>query len=80
LQRLGSRSFSLYLVHEPIVVSVAQAFDPQHQALGFVVVALAAVALATEVFYRLVERPSIALARRVHARIVDAAAESPAVA
>ena len=80
LQRLGSRSFSLYLVHEPIVVSVAQLFDPQDQALGFIVVALAAVAVATEVFYRLVERPSIALARRVHARIVDAAAESPALA
>jgi peptidoglycan/LPS O-acetylase OafA/YrhL len=74
LQRLGGRSFSLYLVHEPIIVSVAQRFDPQHRPFEFLAVSLVLVAAATEAFYRLVERPSIALARRVHARIVDAGA------
>jgi peptidoglycan/LPS O-acetylase OafA/YrhL len=76
LQRLGGRSFSLYLVHEPIIVSVAQRVDPQHRPLEFVTMSLVLVAAATEVFYRLVERPSITLARRVHARIV---ASGPAV-
>ncbi|MFT3855760.1 MAG: acyltransferase [Ilumatobacteraceae bacterium] len=72
LQRLGSRSFSLYLVHEPIVVSVAQRFDPQHRPLDFLAVSLVLVAIMTELFFRLVERPSIALARRVNALIVTA--------
>jgi peptidoglycan/LPS O-acetylase OafA/YrhL len=66
LQHLGSRSFSLYLVHEPIVVSVAQHVDPQHRPLQFIVASLVVVGLATEVFYRLVERPSIGLAQRVY--------------
>ncbi len=71
LQRLGLRSFSLYLVHEPIVVSVAQHIDPQRQPFEFIVVSLVVVAAATEIFYRVVERPSIALARRVYASAVD---------
>jgi peptidoglycan/LPS O-acetylase OafA/YrhL len=66
LQHLGSRSFSLYLVHEPIVVSVAQHVDPQHRPLEFVVASLVVVGLATELFYRLVERPSIGLAQRMY--------------
>ena len=81
LLRLGSRSFSLYLVHEPVIVSVAQRFDPQHRPLDFLVVSLVVIAVVTEVFYRLVERPSIALARHVHARIVAGeSAPSPATA
>jgi peptidoglycan/LPS O-acetylase OafA/YrhL len=54
---LGGRSFSLYLVHEPIVVSVAVALDsaaPGQVAL----LALPLSLLVTEVFFRLVERPS----------------------
>jgi peptidoglycan/LPS O-acetylase OafA/YrhL len=70
LQRLGMVSFSLYLVHEPIVVSVAQRLDPQRQTVQFIVVSLLLVAAATAVFYVVVERPSIALARRVHAKVV----------
>lgn len=77
LQRLGLRSFSLYLVHEPIVVSVAQRFDPQQQPVAFLAVSLVLIAVVTEAFYRLVERPSIALARRVYARIT---ADEPAPA
>jgi peptidoglycan/LPS O-acetylase OafA/YrhL len=58
---LGIRSFSLYLVHEPIVVSVAfllHATNPLYVALIAVPLSL----LAGEVFFRLVERPSQRLA------------------
>ncbi|MET3206655.1 UNVERIFIED_ORG: peptidoglycan/LPS O-acetylase OafA/YrhL [Arthrobacter sp. UYEF13] len=58
---LGIRSFSLYLVHEPIVVSVAFLLG----ATNPFVVALIAVPmslLAAEAFFRLVERPSHRLA------------------
>ncbi|MEJ1192821.1 acyltransferase family protein [Pseudarthrobacter sp. CCNWLW207] len=58
---LGIRSFSLYLVHEPIVVSVAfllHATNPLYVAL----IAFPLSLLAAEVFFRLVERPSQRLA------------------
>lgn len=54
---LGVRSFSLYLVHEPIVVSVAlslHATNPFQVALFAVPLSL----LAAEIFFRVVERPS----------------------
>ncbi len=53
----GIRSFSLYLVHEPIVVSVAyflHATNPFYLALIAIPLSL----LAAETFFRLVERPS----------------------
>jgi peptidoglycan/LPS O-acetylase OafA/YrhL len=58
---LGVRSFSLYLIHEPIVVSIAfclHATNPFLVGLFAVPLSLA----ATEVFFRLVERPSHRLA------------------
>lgn len=54
---LGLRSFSLYLVHEPIVVSVSywlHATNPFQVALFAVPLSL----LAAEIFFRVVERPS----------------------
>ena len=59
---LGVRSFSLYLVHEPIIVSVAFSL---HATNPFLVglFALPLSLLAAEVFFRLVERPSHRLAR-----------------
>lgn len=64
LQWLGTRSFSLYLVHEPIVVSIGFAF---HITNPFLIAALAIPLslVATEIFYRFVERPSLLLAGRV---------------
>lgn len=59
---LGTRSFSLYLVHEPIVVSTAfsiHAINPLQVVLFAVPLSL----LAAEVFFRLVERPSQRIAR-----------------
>lgn len=70
LQYAGSRSFSIYLVHEPILVSVAIAT----QAAGYfpwLLVAPAAIILAllvAEGFYRLVERPAIRLSRKLDIR------------
>lgn len=58
---LGIRSFSLYLVHEPIVVSVVfllHATNPLYVAL----IAFPLSLLAAESFFRLVERPSQRLA------------------
>lgn len=63
-QWLGARSFSLYLVHEPAIVAVALLVAPAagtwFAAAGGAVVAVA----VTMAFYRLVEHPSIGLARR----------------
>jgi peptidoglycan/LPS O-acetylase OafA/YrhL len=63
LQVLGRRSFSLYLVHEPVLVAMAFALGGKPALLLLAVTALPVIALGTEAFYRLVERPSHALAR-----------------
>jgi peptidoglycan/LPS O-acetylase OafA/YrhL len=67
VQWLGSRSFSLYLVHEPLVVAAALLLGGPSPflwalvALPLVVVVL----LAAAVFHRLVERPAHRLSRMV---------------
>lgn len=60
----GGRSFSLYLVQEPIVVVSAFALGTTSGLPLLVVVATPLVLLLTEAFYRAVERPSHRLARR----------------
>jgi peptidoglycan/LPS O-acetylase OafA/YrhL len=65
LQWLGSRSFSLYLVHWPIIVTVAVVLGGQPSLGLSLAVALPVVLLATEVFYRLVENPVKMLCRLV---------------
>ena len=68
VQWLGRRSFSLYLVHEPIVVTaifVTHATAPAVPMLIAIPCSLA----ATVVMYALVERPAQRLARRVGHRI-----------
>lgn len=63
LQWLGTVSFSLYLVHEPIVVSVATLLPPTAPGVLVVLVVSVPVSLAAAVvFHRLVERPSQRLA------------------
>lgn len=65
VQWLGRISFSLYLVHEPLVVSLAVLGMP-----GYVIpvlgIPLALVAAA--VFYRVVERPAHWLAKQINVR------------
>jgi peptidoglycan/LPS O-acetylase OafA/YrhL len=64
---LGRRSFSLYLVHEPIVVALA--FIIGWEKLGLLaVVAIPLSLAAAEAFYIAVERPSHRLARVVGLR------------
>jgi peptidoglycan/LPS O-acetylase OafA/YrhL len=63
LQWLGTVSFSLYLVHEPIVVSVATMTPPTAQGVLVVLAVGIPVSLGVAVlFHRLVERPSQILA------------------
>ena len=63
LRLLGRLSFSLYLVHEPIVVAAGFAL-PGDPALA-VAVAVLITAAVTPLFYLLVEKPSHRLARTV---------------
>jgi len=71
MQWLGTRSFSIYLIHEPIVVSAAlllHADSPWPWALIAVVV-IAVSLLMAEGFYRVVERPAHLLSRAVGRRV-----------
>jgi peptidoglycan/LPS O-acetylase OafA/YrhL len=68
LQYLGSRSYSLYLVHEPVVVAYAYSRHGHPTFSGLFFIALPLAALLSEVFYRVVERPSIRCARWLGAR------------
>lgn len=78
VQWLGSRSYSLYLVHEPIVVAVAFALAvPAFPVL--LVAAVPAALLVAEAFFRIVERPSQVLAKRAGAA-ARRAARRPLVA
>ncbi len=64
-QWLGTRSFSLYLVHEPIIVSTAVVVRDGSRIVALLAIALPASLLAAELFYRFVERPALVLARRL---------------
>lgn len=76
VQWLGSRSFSLYLVHLPVGVSVALVLGGR-PSLGVALAVTLAVSLAlTEVFFRVVERPSHNLARRVGRTLAARAART----
>lgn len=67
---LGSRSFSLYLVHEPIVVSASVLLQSPN-ALLMIVVAIPASLLTAEVFFRLIEDPSRRLANVVGNAVIS---------
>ncbi|MDQ0800408.1 acyltransferase [Arthrobacter sp. SLBN-112] len=69
---LGSRSFSLYLVHEPIVVSWAFVLHTG-DSLQIALLAVPSSLLAAEVFYRLIENPSQQFAVRIGRRIAGRA-------
>lgn len=61
LKWIGVRSYSLYLVHEPVLVSLGFALHVTDLTPLFVLTGLGASFLVTEVFHRAVEMPSIAL-------------------
>ena len=60
---LGSRSFSLYLVHEPIVVALAFALGGRPGVGTLLLIAVPLSLLVAEVFWVVVENPSIKAAR-----------------
>jgi peptidoglycan/LPS O-acetylase OafA/YrhL len=59
---LGRISFSLYLVHEPVVVSMAYLLPGTHWAIAAAIVAALALAV---LFFVVVERPSHRLSQRI---------------
>ncbi len=65
LQWLGLRSYGLYLLHEPLLVALAFITATTTHTGPFVAAAVALSLVATAAFWRGVEQPSIALARRV---------------
>lgn len=67
-QWLGLISFSLYLVHEPLIIAAVVLGGAEHRVLALAVAVPLSLAVAA-VFYRLVERPSTALARSVGKRV-----------
>lgn len=71
LQWLGKRSFSLYLVHEPIILTVVNVIHLTNPLLVSLIVIPAALIVA-EIFYRLIERPSHRLSMWVGKRIASA--------
>jgi len=64
-QWLGSRSYSLYLVHEPLVVVIAFLLGGRPSTWLLLIIAVPVALVASELFWRLVESPSISLARRL---------------
>jgi peptidoglycan/LPS O-acetylase OafA/YrhL len=68
LRWLGSRSFSLYLVHEPIVVAVAFLLVAPGGVGLVLVVALPVALFVAELFFRAVEAPSHRFARLIGGR------------
>lgn len=66
---LGSRSFSLYLVHEPIVVSIGFVSHVTNPVL-LTAIAIPPSLAATEIFFRFAERPALRVAGYV-GRFVD---------
>jgi peptidoglycan/LPS O-acetylase OafA/YrhL len=61
---LGRRSYSLYLIHVPLIMTLETA-TAGHVTIWSLLVFLAAALALADLFHRLVERPSVALARRL---------------
>jgi peptidoglycan/LPS O-acetylase OafA/YrhL len=64
MQWTGRRSYSLYLLHEPIVVALAFALGGRPMPVLFVLAAVPLSLAGAAVFYRLVESPAQLLAHR----------------
>ena len=71
-QWLGRRSFSLYLVHYPVVVSVAMLLGPAHDHIVWLV-AIPTALLAADLFFRAAEAPSHRLSQLLRERLVSRA-------
>jgi peptidoglycan/LPS O-acetylase OafA/YrhL len=65
VQWLGKRSFSLYLVHEPLVVSVALLLGPRSSPAEVVAISLPLALVLSELFFRCLEAPTHRAARAI---------------
>jgi peptidoglycan/LPS O-acetylase OafA/YrhL len=74
IQWLGRVSFSLYLVHVPIIVTIAYLVGPANW-LIYIPVGLVASLLAAWGFYVVAERPSHLLSRRIGRKATPASTE-----
>jgi len=63
VQWCGSRSYSLYLVHEPVVVTTAFLLGGRPAVLPYLLLAIGASLVLAELFWRAVEHPGLAAAR-----------------
>jgi peptidoglycan/LPS O-acetylase OafA/YrhL len=75
LERCGRASYSLYLVHNIVLGAVADYFPHTYAPILFPF-SCAAIGAVTYLFYRLVERPSHLLARRIATLLSGPAAKS----
>jgi peptidoglycan/LPS O-acetylase OafA/YrhL len=64
-QWVGIRSYSLYLVHYPVLIVVAFALGGAPSTLLLAVVAVPLSLAVTDAFFRVVERPALRLARQL---------------
>lgn len=64
-QWLGKRSFSLYLVHEPVLLVVVYALGAHPNLVITLGIAMPAALLVADLFQRAVEGPSLHLSRRI---------------
>ena len=71
ISRLGKRSFSLYLVHESVVVTVAFSLHGTTNAIVVLAIALPLSLVVAEVFGRMVEGPSQLLAKSAGRRVEE---------
>ena len=71
LRWIGERSFSIYLVHLPVLSGLRAALLEQAPPWAVAALATIGAVLAALCLERLVTRPSMVLARRVAARICD---------
>jgi peptidoglycan/LPS O-acetylase OafA/YrhL len=62
---LASRSFSLFLVHQPVLVGLAGVLGVWANLFSLLLFAVPVLVLVTEVFHQAVEAPSVRLADRV---------------
>jgi peptidoglycan/LPS O-acetylase OafA/YrhL len=65
VQWVGKRSFSLYLVHEPLLVSIAFLLGGRPNTAVLLAIVLPVALLVADIFYRVVERPAIQLSHVV---------------
>lgn len=73
-QWLGTRAYSIYLVHEPVLVTLGFAVGARPSVLFLFAVALPAALIAAELFFRGVEGPSHDRSRRI-GRAIDRAVD-----